>query len=236
MNTNTESNSNLTVAAAAVVALAIGGIGGFLLAGSIGKKPVTTSNASPNYNQLVQPDTTTRAADLRALLNNLDTEHVALVAITARASIDGDKSLSAASKSLDSNSKAIADAVGSIYGQKARDEFYGIWANYAGDFINYAVAVKAGNKAKMAKAAKSLNNQVEAVAAFLSRVNPSFLPKENIAKPLAGQVMLLRDVIDAHAAGKYAESYKKQHDADVRIGVIADTIASAIVKQKPENY
>ena len=186
-------------------------------------------------NKVRQVTSDTPAADLRTLLNNLETEHVALAAAATRAGFNGDASFQAAAKALDDNSNALADAVGSVYGQDARKKFYDIWNSHIGFFVDYTVAAKKGDKAGMDKAVANLNGYVESISIFLNSANPN-LPKEAVAKLVSEHVNLLKAAVDTHGAGNFSQSYMHQHEADTQISQIADTLAGAIVKQKPENF
>lgn len=211
----------------AVLALLIGGGAGYVVGVKKADKPDSQTSVAA-----VAPTTATKAADLRVLLNNLETEHVSLASAATRAGFSGNADFTAAAGQLDVNSKAISAAVGSVYGKEAGDKFYEIWASHIGFFVDYTVAAKKGDKAGMDKAVENLNGYVEAISAFLSTANPN-LPKEAVAKLITEHVGLLKAAVDAHGAGNYPESYTKQHEADKQIGTIADALSGAIVKQKP---
>ncbi len=217
------------VVVAAVVALLIGGGAGYAIGNKNGDTEETTQVSS------TAPDSATKAADLRAVLNNLETEHVALASAATRAGFDGDASFQAAAGSLDENSKALAAAVGSVYGAEAEAKFYEIWASHIGFFVDYTVAAKGGDQAGMAKAVENLNGYVEAISSFLSGANPN-LPKDAVAQLVTEHVGLLKAAVDAHGAGNFAESYAKQKEADRQIGTVADALAGAIVKQNPDKF
>lgn len=218
------------VVALAVAGLIAGGIGGYAFG----------MNAEPKQQNRTQAETAvvttdTKAADLRVLLNNLQTEHVALASAATRAGYDGDPMFQASANELNDNTNAISDAVGSVYGDEARAQFYDIWNSHIGFFVDYTTAAKAGDQAGMDKAVENLNGYVDAISTFLSEANPN-LPKEAVAQVVTEHVMLLKGAVDAHAAGDYALSFEKQHEADAQIGKIADTLSGAIVKQKPEAF
>ena len=217
----------------AVLALVIGAGLGYLL-GNKGKGGETANN-NQNSSAKSDPNTATKAADLRVLLNNLETEHVSLAAAATRAGFDGDPAFQAAAGQLDKNSNALADAVGSVYGPDARTRFYEIWASHIGFFVDYTVAAKKGDQAGMAKAVENLNGYVEAISDFLSKANPN-LPKDAVAQLVGEHVGLLKNAVDKHGAADYAASYEAEDQARDQISTIANTLAGAIVKQKPGNF
>lgn len=218
------------IAIVAILAVVIGGTVGYALGNNKTDKGNNTSSSSS------APATDTKAAGLRVLLNNLEAEHVDLAAAATRAGFDGDKSFEAAAGALDKNSRELSNAVGSVYGEEAGQKFYEIWKSHIGFFVDYTVAAKKGDQAGMDQAVQNLNGYVAAVSTFLSDANPN-LPKEAVAQLVTEHVGLLKDAVDKHGAGDYAGSYESQQAAREQItNKIADTLAGAIVKQKPEAF
>lgn len=215
------------IMAAGVVALLVGGGIGYAVGMGKDDDKKQQDNATTA--------TDTAAADLRVLLNNLEQEHVSLASAATRAGFDGDPAFSAAAKSLDDNSNALADAVGSVYGDDARGKFYTIWNSHIGFFVDYTTAAKAGDKAGMDQAVANLNGYVEEVSNFFSTANQN-LPKDAVKQLVTEHVMLLKAAVDAHGAGDFAMSYQKEQEAVEQIHAIADAIAGAIVKQKPDSF
>ncbi len=213
----------------AVVTLAVG----LLVGGGVGymlnnKEDVQQKNAAPA--------TDTKAASLRVLLNNLESEHVDLASAATRAGFDGNANFTAAAGALGKNTDDLSAAIGSVYGEAAGTQFKEIWASHIGFFVDYTVAAKGGDTAGMDKAVQNLNGYVEAISIFLSGANPN-LPKEAVAQLVGEHVGLLKEAVDKHGAGDYAGSYDAQSRARVQITTkIADTLAGAIVKQKPEAF
>lgn len=227
MNGSSAKSAVIVVAIAAVV---MGGAAGYLL----GHKNIKVTPNSSNSASI--PTTDTKAAGLRVVLNSLEAQHVDLASAATRAGFSGDKSFTAAAVALDKNSHALSDAVGSVYGKEAGEKFYEIWNSHIGFFVNYTVAAAKGDKAGMDKAVQDLNGYVEAISAFLSSANPN-LPKEAVAELVAEHVGLLKNAVDKYGAGDFAGSYESQQAARDQITTkIADTLAGAIVKQKPEAF
>ena len=223
-----ENKSKLLLAAATlVVGLAVGGGVGYA---------VNSANTENDSVASAAPTTDTKAADLRTLLNNLESEHVDLAAAATRAGFDGDPSFTAAAGALGKNTDELSAAIGSVYGEEAGERFKEIWASHIGFFVDYTVAAKAGDMAGMDEAVQNLNGYVEAISTFLSDANPN-LPKEAVAQLVTEHVGLLKEAVDKHGAGDYAGSYDAQSRARVQItNDIADTIAGAIVTQNPDKF
>ena len=195
---------------------------------STGAGKATTANTTPT--------TDTKAAGLRALLNNLEAEHVDLASTATRAGFDGTASFVPAADALGKNTDALSAAVASVYGEEAGTKFKEIWASHIGFFVDYTVAAKKGDKAGMDKAVQNLNGYVEAISAFLNTANPN-LPKEAVSQLVTEHVGLLKEAVDTYGAGNIAGSFDAQSRARAQITTkIADTLAGAIVKQSPEKF
>lgn len=224
-------NNKATIA---ITTLVVGMLVGSGIGYSLGmnKEDSNTSESS----SIMTTDSNTKAASLRALLNNLETEHVDLASAATRAGFDGSPMFDATAKSLDQNSVDLSKAIGSVYGADAEAKFLEIWRSHIGFFVDYTVAAKGGDKAGMDKAVQNLNGYVEAISDFLSKANPN-LPKEAVASLITEHVGLLKSAVDKHGAGDFAGSYQAQEDARTQIQTkIADTLAGAIVKQNPDKF
>lgn len=232
-----------TVALAALVALVVGGAGGYMLGfkkdeNATGSATTTTNGTSSSASGSAagSTSTVTKAADLRTLLNNLESDHVDLASAATRAGYDAAPSFSAAAGNLSKNTEDLAAAITSVYGPEAGAKFKAIWASHIGFFVDYTTAAKKKDVAGMNKAVQNLNGYVEAIADFFSKANPN-LPKEAVASLVTEHVGLLRQAVDKYATADYSGSYAAQAQARSQITTkIADTIAGAIVKQKPQNY
>jgi phage terminase small subunit len=71
--------------------------------------------------------------------------------------------------------------------------------------------------------------------AFLSSANPN-LPNGVVADLVKHHVVTLKDVIDAQASRDYARAYAAERGAVAHMQMIADPLASAIVKQYPDKF
>jgi len=224
-------NKTVLAVVTLVIGLFVGGGIGYALNKDSGSESDSQTTTSANA-----PATDTKAAGLRALLNNLESEHVDLASAATRAGFDGNANFAAAAGALGKNTDDLSAAVGSVYGEEAGAQFKEIWASHIGFFVDYTVAAKGGDQAGMDKAVQNLNGYVEAISTFLSGANPN-LPKEAVATLVGEHVGLLKEAVDKHGAGDYAASYDAQSRARTQITTkIADTLAGAIVKQKPEAF
>ena len=178
----------------------------------------------------------TKAAELRASLNYLLGEHILLASSATGAALAGrDAQFKAAAASLDANSVDIAKAIGSVYGQGAEGAFLPLWRRHIGFAVDYTVGVATKDKAKQDKAVTDLVQYTQDFGAFLAAANPN-LPKDAVADLVKKHVLTLKDVIDAQAAGDQAKAFAATRTAYAHMGMIADPLAGAIVKQFPDRF
>lgn len=230
MPETSNNNKTMLIVVMLVVGLFVGSGIGYMA----GNKKDDTKSSSKAASSVAITDT--KAAGLRAVLNNLESEHVDLASAATRAGFDGDPSFTAAAGALGKNTDNLSATVGSVYGDEAGAKFKEIWASHIGFFVDYTVAAKKGDQAGMDKAVQNLNGYVEAISTFLSGANPN-LPKEAVAQLVTEHVGLLKEAVDKHGAGDFAGSYDAQSRARTQITTkIADTLAGAIVKQNQDKF
>lgn len=230
-----ENSSKATLAVATlVIGAVVGGVAGYAISNN--KSDEGSGNTQTSQSSSASPETATKAADLRAALNNINAGHLDLATTATRAGFDGDPQFQASKAALDKNTDDLTAAVASVYGEEAGVQFKEIWASHINFFVDYTVAAKGGDTAGMEKAVQNLNGYVEAVSTFLSGANPN-LPKDAVAGLITEHVMLLKEAVDKHAAGDFAASYDAQDRARTQITTkISDTQAGAIVKQFPDKF
>jgi hypothetical protein len=176
------------------------------------------------------------AADLRTGLNQLFQEHVYLAAAATGAALSGNKAgFTAAAGSLDANSVALSQAIGSVYGSDAEQAFLPLWRRHIGFVVDYTNALATKDAAGQQKAVTNLLGYTNDLAAFLSSANPN-LPKAAVADLVKSHILSLKDVIDAQASGDQMMAYSKLRDAAHHMQMIGDPIAAAIAKQFPMKF
>ena len=178
----------------------------------------------------------TKAAQLRAGLNNLFSEHVYLAGAATNAALGGrETEFKAAAGALDANSVAISKAIGSVYGEGAEKAFLPLWRRHIGFVVDYTVGVAGNDKAKQDKAVGDLVAYTQDFGAFLSSANPN-LPKSVVADLVKHHVVTLKDVIDAQASKDPARAYTALRTAAGHMQMIADPLAETIVKQFADRF
>lgn len=226
--------SSIIVVIAAVVGIVLGGFGGYYIA------DMKTNNDNDHMTQQgvseKTPNTMTKAADLRVTLNQLMRQHVTLATVALEDAASGAKDADAAVKALDNNSVALSEAIGSIYGEKAQTDFLALWRKHIGFFVDYTTGKVAGDEAKMAEAKANLQGYTEDASNFFKTANPDNIDKEALKKGLATHAEQVVRIVDSYAAGQYDDAFAAEAEAYNHIGMAADTLSNAIVKQYPNKF
>ena len=181
--------------------------------------------------------TETGSAELRATLTHGLNEHVYLAGIAVKQGVDNgldSKQFKAAAGTLDGNSKALAEAIGSVYGPDAGEQFLALWRAHIGMFVDYTKG-KATNDSKLVdKAVEDLDGYRAEFGAFLESANPN-LTQDAVAEELKPHVASLSAAIDSVVAGK-GDAFDKLREAAGHMPQTANVLAGAIVKQSPEKF
>ena len=187
--------------------------------------------------KFAQATTTQSASDLRVTLDRLLGEHALLAMFATQKGFDGDKDFKAIAASLDRNSVALADAIGSVYGPAARKEFLNgklKWRAHIGFFVDYTVGLAKNDKAMQNKAVGNLEGYIQSFSAFLAKATG--LPPAAVRASITEHVNQLKGQIDAYAAGNYTQAYRLMRQAYAHMYMTGDTLAGAIVKQSPGEF
>lgn len=177
------------------------------------------------------------ASELRSGLTALLQEHVYLAgtAVSTGASKGLDsKEFEAAAGTLDGNSVALSEAIGSVYGDAAGEQFLALWRDHIGFFVDYTKAKAEGDRRGVQAARDKLDGSRAEFGAFIASANPN-LTEEAVAEELKPHVDSVFDAIDAVVAGD-ADVYDKLREAAAHMPATAEVLAGAIVKQMPEKF
>lgn len=185
---------------------------------------------------MMAPTSKTKAASLRKDLNLLLAEHVWLAGAATNAALNGNQEeFEAAAASLDENSKAIAAANSSVYGEEAGEAFLPLWRKHIGFIVDYTKGLASGNKQMQNEAVNNLMEYTKDFGAFLHSASPS-LPADAVAGLVKEHVITFKSVVDAQAAGKESKAFTNLRKAVAHMQNIADAHAEAIVKQFPDKF
>lgn len=170
------------------------------------------------------------AAALRATMTSLLQEHVYLagmaVATGYTTGLDSAE-FEAAAATLDENSVALADAVGSLAGDEQREAFLELWREHVGYFVDYAAAAQEGDDAGKEAALADLQAYTQDAGAFFEEVSGGELPAGDIAASLEMHVSTLGAAIDDLAAGS-PEAYASLREAAGHVAEGAAVISGGL--------
>jgi hypothetical protein len=181
--------------------------------------------------------TETGASELRATLTAGLQEHVYLAGIAISngvgAGLDSAE-FKAAAGTLDKNSIALSEAIGSVYGDAAGEQFLALWRDHITFFVEYTEA-KATGDAKGAQAAKKkLDGYRAEFGAFLASANPN-LTQKAVADELKPHVSTVFATIDAVVA-KSPKTFDLLQEAASHMPTTANVLAGAIANQFPDKF
>ncbi|MDQ0173617.1 hypothetical protein J2T19_005110 [Paenibacillus tundrae] len=195
-------------------------------AASAPQTPMTMMKASVN----------TPAADLRANLDHLLSEHFALAVTAMAKAYDGAKDADAAYKALDQNALDMQPAIASLYGEAGAKEFERIFRahnKYTDDLVK---ATKMGNQAGIKQAQANINGFVDEFSTFLSTATEGKLPKAAAKQALQVHEDLVQKVFDEYVAGDYADAYKAYREGFKEMFDVSKALSTAITTQMPEKF
>ncbi len=178
-----------------------------------------------------------KAVDLQLAMRDLWVGHIFWVRNVVYATVSGNEAAAkVAEENAVANAKAIAGAVGSIYGKEAGDKLFSLLAGHYGAVKDYLTAAIAGNKeGKDAAIAKAKQNGEE-IAEFLHGANPKNWPKDVLVSLLLAHFGHHVSQIDAVIAKDYTSEANTWEAMKKHIYTIADALSGGIVKQFPKKF
>jgi cytochrome c556 len=200
-----------------------------------GNSTQTESNQSET--EAVENGTDSGSSELRATLTAGLHEHVYLAGIAVKQGVDNgldSKQFKAAAGTLDGNSKALAEAIGSVYGPDAGEQFLALWRAHIGMFVDYTKGKATGDKKLVNKAVKDLDGYRTEFGAFLESANPN-LTADAVAEELKPHVATVAAAADAVVAGS-PSAFNKLRKAASHMPNTAAVLAGAISKQMPDKF
>ena len=177
----------------------------------------------------------TPAADLRASMRKLWTDHTVWTRDYIIAAVDDRPDAMAAANRLMKNQEDIGNAVAAYYGAPAGQQLTALLKQHISIAVDLIKAAKAGDKAAQKQADDRWQANAVDIATFLSKANPNW-PKDTLV-----------DMMKKHLSTTTAEVVARlthDWDADVKaydavynhILMMADALSDGIVKQFPEKF
>jgi hypothetical protein len=214
-----------TVAAALICAF----VAGLFLAGS------GTTDAREPQTLGASGRVAATASDLRLNLDQLLSEHAELAMEAMQKGYDGAPDFQAVANQLNTNTQSLTNAISSVYGAAAGQQFNTLWMQHIGFFVDYTKAVKGNDAAAKATAQNNLNGYIQGITKLLSGANPN-LPAATVTQVFTEHVQELEGALDSYAAKDYATTYSTQVKAIDHMFMSGDALAAAIAKQFPDKF
>ncbi|SFS16169.1 hypothetical protein SAMN04487783_2226 [Agrococcus baldri] len=150
----------------------------------------------------LEGDVSDEASTLRSTLAAGLQEHVYLAGIavfTAYTAEGGPESpaFEGAAATLDANSVALSEAIGSLAGEENGTAFLELWREHIGYFVDYAVAIASDDQAAADQALMELDDYRPTAGAFFEEISAGELPADAIAEGLGMHVETLAGAIDS---------------------------------------
>ncbi len=179
-------------------------------------------------------DATKSAVDLRVALDSALGEHAFLASNATHRGLEGSKAFDAAAGQLETNTVALGDAIGSVFGDEAKATFLELWRAHIGFFVDYTVGTATKDDAKKTKAGEDLAGYSRDFGAFLAGATD--LPADVLSAELDSHIKHLAGSIDAYAAGDYAMAYELMGMGYTHMWATGDVLSEAIVTKMPEKF
>lgn len=227
------SNNKVTTAIIfAIIGLLVGGA----VAYPIGRSMMDDSKSMTSMAS-DSTSTATKAAGLRVTLNNLLREHVTTNLTVTYNIIDkvSEAKMQASLDAQTANAVAIANAVGSVYGDDAKTSITQPFVDHLTQSNNYAKAVLANDTAGEASSLAALQTNLRQIADVFHSVIPS-LSSDTLYGALNDHETLMNEVAMAYQAGDFTKAYQLEDQALTQISGGADALAGGIVASKPDTF
>ncbi|MGW9125426.1 stalk domain-containing protein [Paenibacillus chitinolyticus] len=197
--------------------------------------PTVAANAATVVNT-PKPTVNTPAADLRASLDHLLSEHFALAVTAMTKAYDGSADAAEAYKALDQNALDMTPAIASLYGKEGAAEFERIFRahnKYTDDLVK---ATKMNNQEARKKAEEQVQGFVDEFSAFLDKATAGKLPKQAAAQAIRLHEDQVQETFDDYIAGDYQGAYAAYREGFKEMFTISKALSTAITTQMPEKF
>ncbi|MCA0985890.1 copper amine oxidase [Guptibacillus algicola] len=196
----------------------------------------TGAFADDHGNHEDKPTVETPAADLRATLGHLLSEHAYLAVETMRKGAEGAEDFEASAGALSENTEALTGAISSVYGEEAGAQFNQIWSDHIGFFVDYVKATGSEDEEAKQEALNNLEGYKEEFSKFLETATGERLEAESLTKGLQMHINQLIGSFDSYVAGDYEKAYAQEREAIAHMHGVAKGFSSAITDQFPEKF
>ncbi len=195
---------------------------------------VAITDQFPENFENTNPDTP--AADLRADLNHLLSEHAALAVLAMQKGGDGAEDFENAAGALSNNTEDLTAAIASVYGEEAGSQFEEMWSEHIGYFVDYVEATGAGDEAAKEEALNNLDQYRTTFSEFLDTATEGGLEAEQTAEGLQMHVDQLTGSFNSYLEGDFETAYNQLREAYAHMYGVGEGLSGAIVAQNPDMF
>jgi len=176
------------------------------------------------------------AITLKMTMRKLWEDHITYTSFYITSALAGSDDAGKVAERLLKNQEDLGNAIKPIYGDAAGNKLTALLKDHILIAVDLVKAAKEGNKEATEAADKRWYKNGEDIAEFLSSANPKNWPKKTLTDMMSAHLAVTKDAVVAklnkdHAAAIMA--YDKGHD---HILMMADALATGIVKQFPEKF
>lgn len=177
----------------------------------------------------IEGDAESRAAELRAKLNEVLSAHVAFAAMKTGATLGRrtDEAEVAKETLVGKNSEAIAALFGGIYGPKVEKAVLALWRAHLKLIEDYTLALRDGDRTAASTAVASLTAYATEFGTALASIVKG-LSADAVATLVRDHVTSLKAVIDAQAGTDGGAQFGAFVEATAHMDEIAAALATAI--------
>jgi len=184
-----------------------------------------------NHTKAVTP-----AADLRSTLDHLLSEHAGLAMMTMQNGLDGSEDYKASVNALNNNTEDLSNAISSIYGKKAGQQFKQMWGDHIGHFVQYVKGTAKDNDKMQEKALEGLEDYRSKFSSFLETATEGELEADVLSKNLQSHVDYLINTFNQYESGDYEKTYMTLRESYGHMFGAAKALSSGFVSQQPDKF
>lgn len=189
-------------------------------------------------NAATKPTSITPAANLRATLGRLLSEHGTLAILAMRKGYEDptSKDFQAVAAQLAQNTDDLAKAIGSVYGSSAAASFKKMWSDHIGYFVEYVKGTDKKNAQMKQDALNHLSQYRQKFSQFIDKATGGRVKADALAQMLQEHVNELVNAFNAYVKGDYQKAFQLQYTARQHLFMVAKGLSAAIVQQFPKKF
>ena len=227
-------NRNSSVVVWAIVAVIIGGIGGYFIgkSGSSSTAQIASSTPMPASNTAYS----NKAVDFNKAMRQLWEDHITWTRLYIVEAASGNPGASQTAARLLKNQEDIGSAIKPYYGDAAGEQLTTLLKSHIQGAVDILTAAKTNNQTKLATAKTAWYDNANQIADFLAQANPTSWPQATMRAHMKEHLDLtLQEGVD-ELGGKYVESIADYDKVHPQILSLADTLSAGIASQFPDKF